>query len=296
MNPRLLLIITAILFSTGGAAIKFNSLTAWQVASFRSLTAAIVLWLALPSVRRAWTVRILILGCAYAATLILFVLATKLTTAANAIFLQATAPLHLLFIGPLLLKEPLRRSDWLVMAAMAAGMSLFFIGNETAVDTAPNPPLGNLLAALSGLTWAITIAGLRWHERREPNAGITTAFAGNLITFAVALGPALPVTAISLQNGLVVTYLGAFQVALAYVLMSRAVRHVPAFESAAILLVEPALNPIWAWLVLGERPSLLAIAGGSIILLTSAIHTMGLWLKLPAQSAKRGVPGATAPE
>src|SRR3712207_2812225 len=162
MNPRWLLIFTAVLFSTGGAAIKFNHLTAWQVASGRSLVAALVLWIGLPAARRAWTKPLFALGCAYAAMLIPFVIATKLPIVANAIFLQSTAPLYLLFLGPVVLKEPIHRSDWFVILAMAVGMSLFFLGSEPGVTTAPDPTLGNLLAALSGVAWAITMAGLRW--------------------------------------------------------------------------------------------------------------------------------------
>ncbi len=139
MPPRLLLVLAAVLFSTGGAAIKLNQLTSWQVACLRSVIAACTLWFMLPGVRRQCTRQLVSLGAVYAANLILFVAATKLTTSANAIFLQSTAPIYLLFIGPLVLKEPLRRSDLALMAAMAFGMSLFFVSTEPAMSTAPNP-------------------------------------------------------------------------------------------------------------------------------------------------------------
>ena len=99
----------ALLFSTGGAAIKACSLTGWQVAGFRSGVAAVALWLLVPGARRQWNWRTLLAGIFYAATLILFVTANKLTTSANAIFLQSTAPLYLLLLGPLVLREPVRR-------------------------------------------------------------------------------------------------------------------------------------------------------------------------------------------
>ena len=101
----------ALLFSTGGAAIKACSLSSWAVASFRSGIAAVVLWLLLPGARRGWTWRTILIGAVYAATLILFVLANKSTTSANAIFLQSTAPLYLLLLGPLVLREPIRKAD-----------------------------------------------------------------------------------------------------------------------------------------------------------------------------------------
>jgi drug/metabolite transporter (DMT)-like permease len=272
VGPRLLLVIAAVLFSTGGAAIKYNSLTAWQVACSRALISAVALWAALPGVRRRWTPALVAVGCAYATMLLLFVIATKLTTAANAIFLQSTAPLYLLFIGPVLLKEPLRRSDWILMAAMTAGMSLFFVSTEPAVATAPNPRLGNLLAAGSGFAWALTVAGLRWVARdgRDQDAGIATVFAGNLIAFAIGFAPALPFSEIRVADVLVILYLGTCQIALAYWCLAKGLRHVPAFEAAAIVLVEPALNPVWTWMVLGEIPGTLAIVGGSILLTATA--------------------------
>jgi drug/metabolite transporter (DMT)-like permease len=195
--------------------------------------------------------------------LLLFVTATKLTTAANAIFLQSTAPLYLLFIGPVLLKEPLRRSDWILMAAMTAGMSLFFVSTEPAVATAPNPRLGNLLAAASGLAWALTVAGLRWVARdgRDPDAGIATVFAGNLIAFGIGFGQRCR-SGIHVRDVLVILYLGTCQIALAYWCLAKGLRHVPAFEAAAIVLVEPALNPVWTWMVLGETPGAWRLSEG----------------------------------
>src|SRR5262245_40053586 len=95
----------AVLFSSGGAAIKSTHLTGWQVASFRSGIAALAVFLMMPMARRAWSLRGWIVGLAYAATLILFVTATKLTTSVNTIFLQSTAPLYMILLGPWLLHE-----------------------------------------------------------------------------------------------------------------------------------------------------------------------------------------------
>ena len=114
-QARLQLVFAALLFSTGGAAIKASTLSGWQVASFRSGVAALTLLLLVPAARRGWGWRPALVGVAYAATLILFVTANKLTTSANTIFLQATSPVYLLLLGPLFLKEPVRRSDlWVV--------------------------------------------------------------------------------------------------------------------------------------------------------------------------------------
>jgi len=264
----------ALLFSTGGAAIKAATLTGWQVASFRCGGAAIFLLLALPEVRRGWQWRMAPPAVAYAATLVLFVLANRLTTSANTIFLQSTAPLYLLLLGPWLLREPVRRADLLCIAAVAAGMLFIFLGSEQAAASAPDPPRGNLLALGAGLAWAFTVTGLRWLGRAgEGNAAIATVALGNVIGFVIALPMALPVTAATAANAAVILYLGVLQIGLAYVFVTRAIRHVPAFEATTVLLLEPAINPLWAWLVQGERPGTGSLAGGALILAATLANT-----------------------
>ena len=126
----MLLVAAAVLFSTGGAAIKWTTLTAWQVGGMRSLIAAIALLLFLPDARQHWSRRNWLVGIVYAFTLVLFVTANKLTTAANAIFLQATAPLYILLAAPWLLREHIRRDDVPFMLAVGAGMAAFFVGGD----------------------------------------------------------------------------------------------------------------------------------------------------------------------
>jgi drug/metabolite transporter (DMT)-like permease len=267
LRNRLLLVAAAVLFSTGGAAIKAVALSGWQVASFRSAVAAAVLLVALPEARRGWSWRIAPVAAAYAGTLIFFVLATRLTTAANAIFLQSTAPLYLLVLGPFLLREPIHRSDIWYILAIGAGMSLFALGTEHAQATAPDPRSGNLCALASGLTWALALAGLRWLSRRgDGGAGMAAVAAGNLLAFAAALPMALPVAEAGWSAVPVILYLGVFQIGLAYWCLTRAMRHVTAFEATTVLLLEPALNPVWVWLVHGERPGAWPLAGGVVIL------------------------------
>ena len=161
-----------------------------------------VLYLLLPGARRGWTWRTIVVGLAYAATMILFVLANKSTTSANAIFLQSTAPLYLLLLGPFVLREPLRKIDLAVISVVALGAVLLLIGSETAAATAPNPAWGNMIAAVSGVTWALTITGLRWMSKHSPNndSAAATIIAGNLIAFAVCLPQAIPVGPVSLPE------------------------------------------------------------------------------------------------
>jgi DME family drug/metabolite transporter len=267
---RLLLFLAAFLFSTGGVAIKSCSLTAWQIAGFRSGIAALCMAIAMPEARRNWTWRTFAVGTAYAATLIAFVAANKLTTSANAIFLQATAPLYLLLLGPLILREKIRGSDIAVFAAIATGVALLLYGSRTP-QTGPSLAIGDAIAIFSGFTWAWTLTGLRWLGKHDPsgNSATATVVAGNLIAFLVCLPAALPVGAASFRDAAVVLYLGIFQVALAYVLLTRSIRHVPGFEAATLLLVEPVFNPAWTWLLRGERPGALVLAGGAVIVLAA---------------------------
>ena len=198
---RILILATALLFSTGGTAIKACSLTNWQIASFRSGIAALIL---LAGTRRqgGFTRWSAVVGVAYAATLISFVTANKLTTAANSVFLQSTAPLYIAVIGPWWLGEHIRRRDIPVMLAIAGGIALLFVGGS-ASQSAPDPSRGNLIGAFSGFCWCLTVMGLRWVEKRDPAAGgsaaAAAAISGNLIACVVCLPLALPVTHVAAQ-------------------------------------------------------------------------------------------------
>lgn len=273
---RLQVLGAALLFSTGGAAVKATTLTAWQVAGFRSAVAAVAIFLLVPAARRGWTWHVLPVGVAYASTLVLFVTANKLTTAANAIFLQAAAPLYMLVFGPLLLNEVVRRRDLAFMAPVLLGLVLFFVGSEGAVQTAPNPRLGNIFGALSGVTYALTLVGLRWLASRKggEGSGLPTVVAGNLIALAACLPFALPVVDATPADGLAISYLGVFQIGAAYYLLTAGVRHVTALETSVLLLLEPALSPVWAWLLHGETPGPWSIAGGILILGATILSTV----------------------
>ncbi|MBS1858815.1 MAG: DMT family transporter [Acidobacteria bacterium] len=284
VRHRLLLASAALLFSTGGAALKAATLTGWQVAGFRSLVAAVVLLAVLPGTRRGWNWRMAPVVLAYAATLVLFALANRLTTSANAIFLQATAPIYVLLLGPLILKERVHRDDIVFILCMGAGLGLFATGHDRAVATAPNPPLGNVLALGSGVAYAAMLTGLRWLSRqKQGDLALATVAEGNLAAFLIALPMALPVTHISAADAAVVLYLGAAQIGLAYWCLTRGISGVPAFEATTILQLEPAMNPVWTWLFHAERPNTWALAGGVVIVAATVVNT---WVKSRRTAAK----------
>jgi DME family drug/metabolite transporter len=265
---RVLLLCAALLFSTGGAAIKLAALSAWQVASYRAILAALFIWFILPAARRDWTGRTLAAGAVYAVMVVLYVLSNKLTTAANAILLQSTYPLYLLLLGPLFLKERLRTVDVAIVAGIILGAAILFSGSERVVATAPDPVRGNIVALASGFAWALTIAALRWMGKRNPRAesAASVTIAGNAIAFIACLPLAVGGPAVHVRSIAVIVWLGVFQVGLGYVCLTRSIRHVPAVEAATLLLIEPVLNPIWAWLIHGEQPSGRAVTGGLIIM------------------------------
>lgn len=288
---RLQVLGAALLFSTGGAAIKATTLSAWQVAGFRSAVAALAIFVLVPAARRGWSWHVLPVGAAYASTLVLFVTANKLTTSANAIFLQSAAPLYVLLLGPLLLRERVRARDLAFMLPVAVGLALFFVGADQPAHTAPDPARGNVMAVLSGVFWALTLVGLRWMGSRAGGEGsaVPTVVAGNAIAFLACLPGALPVAGATTGDVLAIGYLGVFQIGAAYVLLSAGIRHVTALEASMLLLLEPALNPLWSWLAHGETPGAWSIAGGVLILGATTLRT--LW---EARSERRRVPARTA--
>ena len=275
-KARLNLIIGALLFSTGGVAIKVATLTGWQLSCFRSFVAGVAVFVLIPKARRGWSWRSLIVAIPYAATFTLFTLANKLTTAANAIFLQDTAPFYILLLSPLLLGERIRRQDVALMLALIVGLGLIFSSVHQPLETATDPELGNLLATCAGFSWALTVLGLRWlavrsreHDEQPEAAVVTGCFVASL----VAVYFAFPVQNSSAINWLIVLYLGIFQIGLAYVLITEGMRHIPALESSLILLVEPVFSPVWAWLLLAESPGALAILGGGVVILATGVHS-----------------------
>ena len=256
----------AALFSTGGVAIKGCTLGGWQVACFRSGIAALTIAACSPAARRGLSAPVLAVGVAYAATVIFFVQATKLTTAADAIFLQSTAPLWVLLLGALLLRERARRQELLVMAAVAVGLLLVLLADEAAQRTAPSPATGNALALAAGLSFALLVLGLRWLGRSGRGHVMASFLAGNALACLIGLPFAFPVGTVSLPDVGILVFLGTVQIALAYTLLGAAMPHVPALTASLLLLLEPALNPLWTWLAHGEEPAPLALLGGAVIL------------------------------
>lgn len=250
----------AILWSTGGLFIKLAPMPALAVACGRSLVAAIFYLAVLrPNLRLARVSTAL----AYAACIVSFVAATRLTTSANAIFLQYTGPAYVLVISPFLLKETFRPVDGACVLLSLVGMSLFFVGKVEAGQA-----LGNVLGIVSGVFFALTVVFLRRDAKSGRDDALPSTTLGNLIAAAATLPwavRALPEMT-SVRGAGVLLYLGIVQLGIAYVLFIRGVRKVPAGEASLISMLEPVLNPVWVLIGFGERPGPWAIAGGAIVI------------------------------
>ena len=273
MSPRVKITLAAVLFSTGGAAIKWVGFDAWQLAAIRAGLALVTILALVPEARRGWSWRTTLVGCAYAATTLLYVQANKHTTAASAIFLQSTSPLFILLLAPWLLGEHATRRDLVQMAVMGAGLALFFFGLDRPSATAPDPVLGNVMAASCAVTWAFTLIGYRWVAARGQSVG-TAAASGNLTACVVALLMAWPLAAGRPGDWATLGFLGILQLGVPYVFIARAVPHLRALEVALFMLIEPVLNPVWAWLVHGETPGPATLVGGALILGATVLRSV----------------------
>lgn len=250
------MLLTAVLWSTGGVFIKSLPLTPLTIAGSRSAIAAVTMLLVLRRPQPTWSVFQWGSIISYAATVILFVVATKLTTAANAIFLQYTAPIWVAVFSWVIAKERLTKIDVLAILVVMSGMSVFFLDQ---VDI--GSLTGNLIAVGSGLAFA----GVALFMRAQRGTSTTESILlGNVLTAVVCL-PFLSPFPLTLPIMTNLLALGVLQLGISYVLYSWALKHVSALEAILLTTLEPLLNPVWVTLFHGEIPSMHSVVGGSIV-------------------------------
>jgi drug/metabolite transporter (DMT)-like permease len=253
----LLLLASAVLWSLGGVLIKSVEWPSMAKAGARSLVAAVILWAWLRKPQFTWRPTQLGAALAYAFTVCSFVIANDRTTAANAIFLQYTAPIYVAVLGHYALGERTRRSDWIFIAVALAGIALFFRDQFS-----PRGLSGMLVALASGMSFGVMVILLRKESDASPGSALLL---GNLLTAVVglpfAVGHPLP-----LSQAAVVATLGVVQLGLPYIFYSMAIRRVTALEAILIPMIEPILNPLWVALKRGEIPGPWSLLGGAIVL------------------------------
>jgi|WetSurMetagenome_2_1015567.scaffolds.fasta_scaffold198165_1 drug/metabolite transporter, DME family len=258
--------LTAILWSSGGLFIKLITLDAMQLSFFRCLIAAIVFALIFRKRVFRFNPLALLNALEYASVLILFVIATKTTTAANAIFLQSTAPIYVLIFEPILTKTKWERINIITIAVCFLGMILFFMG-----DLTPGDIEGNIAALLAGIAFAAFFLGMK---KNDPQYGESSIFYGNVIVALICIPFITDMNSISLQDFAMVSFLGVFQIAFAYALFSYGLKRIIAVEASIISMFEPVLNPVWVFIGYGEVPSFYAIIGGIIIITAILARTI----------------------
>lgn len=248
----------AILWSTGGVAIKAVDAGPLVISFYRSAIAAVVLFaLIRPGVVR-WSFGFIVAVISYAACLTTFVVATRWTTAANAIFLQYMGVIWVMVLAPLVLREPLRRRDAIPVAVAFAGMALFFVEKFDARGMA-----GNLFALLSSVFFGLLVVSLRAERDASAEAAVTW---GNVLVAAALLPFVAGELRIDFHSSILLIFLGVFQIGLAYACFVRGLRYVSATQASLTGMLEPVMNPVWVLLFLGERPSPLGLLGGAIVL------------------------------
>lgn len=262
-RAMVLLALTAVFWSLGGLLIKSVNAHPLAIAGTRSAISAIVIYIYIRKPRFTWSFAQIGAAVAYALTVILFVAANKLTTAANAILIQYTAPIYVALFGAWLLKEKPKLLDWATIAVVLGGMTLFFIDS---LDT--RGVLGNIFAALSGLTFGLVAVFMRMQKDGSP---IESILLGNILTAVIGL-PFLFTNMPDGKGWFFLVILGVVQLAIPYILYSKAIIHATALEASLIPVIEPILNPIWVLLLLNETPGTMALLGGAVVLVAVTLR------------------------
>jgi drug/metabolite transporter (DMT)-like permease len=264
-RPVLLLVLSALLWSLGGVLIKSIEWNPLAIAGSRSLIAVLLLTALFPGAWGRFSLGIGAGAAAYAGTVTSFVLATKLTSAANAIFLQYTAPVYIALLSPVLLRERTHGSDWFFLGWALLGVGTFFLDRFS-----PGGLWGMGFALLSGLFFGSFIMLLRSQRETSPESAILY---GNLLTVLVALPFMWPPSHLETTWPCIVA-LGVFQLTLPYVLYTSAIRHVRALDAALITFIEPILNPLWVMLINHEAPTSWSLLGGGLVLSATATRSV----------------------
>lgn len=257
------LVLTALLWSIGGWLIKWVQWNPVAIAGMRSALAAVLMIVFCRPLKFHWSFGQIGGMISYAATVILFVCANKMTTATNAILLQYTAPIYVALFSGWFLKEKISKLDWITIIATMSGMFLFFQDNLSFGEF-----WGNIVAIASGVAFASLVLFTRFQKNGSP---LESLLMGNILTaiigFPFMLG-AMP----SFQSWVGLFLLGFFQIGLSYILFAKALKHLTALEGILIPVIEPVLNPVWVFVLIGEKPGFWAVVGGLVILVAVTVR------------------------
>lgn len=252
------LLLTAILWSLSGVFIKYIQ---WHPVAIAGVRSFFALFLLLPLTRREnWNISKdqWLVAVSYVGMMVGFVIATKLTTAANAILLQYTSPVYIILLSTVFLGEKITWRDWLTMVVTGIGMGAFFLDKLGGGSIA-----GNFIAILSGVCVAILTIFLR----RLKNGRIEAIVLGNLLMFLVSI-PFLKAPWPDTYEWMSLAFLGIVQLGFSFFLYTWATPRVSTIEQALVPMIEPLLNPFWVFLAFGEAPGIISVFGGALVLVS----------------------------
>lgn len=261
----LFLILAAALWSTAGVFVKALHWEPMSILAGRGLFTSIVFLLYLRRLPTKWSRWMVLAAGASIATQFLFITSTKLTTAANSIFLQYTAPIYVVLLAYWLLREKPSRTDWVAMGIIFLGLLLFF-GDQLSTEGF----YGNILAVISGVTAAVMMVSFRAQKDSSPEDSVLLAS----LVIAIFGFPSILRESWMVTDWLSIAYLGVIQIGLAFILFTKGIKHIPALEANLIGTLEPILSPVWVFLFLGERMGAFALLGGLVVLVGVIINAI----------------------
>lgn len=260
------MLLCAALWSIAGIFIKLIPWNSIVIAGIRSLIAGAVMFVYMRYKRIGFTAdrRSMLGGLALCCTLTCFVAANKLTTAANSIVLQFTAPMFIVVFSVLFLKKKFSRSDIFAVVLTMLGISLFFLDQLT-----PGHLLGNCVAIVAGMAFAGYYMSLEGASESERMSAILMAHG---LTFCVSIPfIALEPPELGAAPVICIFILGVVQLGIPYVLLGRASGSCPPLACSLLGAVEPLLNPVWVFIFDGEAPGMWALIGGVVVVVTITV-------------------------
>ncbi len=260
------MMVTATLWSLAGLLIKWVSWNPIAIAGVRSAIAALILLVFVRRPHLTWSSAQIGGAIAYAVTVILFISANKLGTAANAVLLQYTAPIYIAFLGAWFLGERATWLDWITIVVVIGGMVVFFLDDLTTGGF-----WGNICAISSGVTFAWFVLFMRKQKKGSP---LESMLLGNILTVLVSFPFIMFESMPNASSWVGLILLGVLQLGLPSILYSLAIKHVTALEAVLIQVVEPILNPLWVFLMMGEAPGPWAFLGGFVVLVSVTVRCL----------------------
>lgn len=262
-------IITAFLWSIAGLLIKFVDFNPFLIAGLRSLIAGLFLIVWMRKITLKFTIPMVSCALANTFTMLLFIYANKNTTSANAIFIQYAASAFTCIFGIIFLKEKPKAENWISLVFVIFGMSIFFLDKLNAGNM-----MGNIAAVGSAISFSLYIVFMRMQKDASPlEANVLSHIITACIALPIGLFLGLPET-IKIEAVLAILVLGIVQIGIACIFFSYGIKRVTAVQAILLSVIEPVFNPVWVFLSTGEKPSINALLGGAIILISVSVGSV----------------------